>query len=74
MLYKAIWSTIEQNNFGGCSIFDSLNNPYRFMPGNNNLVVTLCRYSVYILNISTGKFTGATCSLIQVKTQPKCLG
>lgn len=40
----------------------------RFMPGNNNLVVTLCRHSIYILNISTGKFTGATCSLIQGQT------
>ena len=36
------------------------------MPGNNNLVLTVCRQTIYILNVSTGKFTGATCSLIQV--------
>lgn len=40
----------------------------RFMPGNNNLVVTVCHSLIYILNVSTGKFTGATCSLIQGRT------
>jgi len=38
------------------------------MPGNNNLVVTVCHALVFILNVSTGKFTGATCSLIQGQT------
>ena len=63
---------VEYQSLCEISILNRLINTYRFMPGNNNLVVTLCRYSVYILNISTGKFTGATCSLIQVRTLTLC--